>query len=112
MELGTFLLLTAFAYGIGVFWYDLLPGKLAERPWRVAAYPFIGIVLREAMARPDWVGPTFGGLHVVPLLVGSLLGVVVDWLVTSYRHPSAIVAPGRHPRAAEHRGWHSGLGGA
>ncbi len=99
MELGTFLLLSAFAYGIGVFWYDLLPGKLAERPWRVAAYPFVGIVLMEAAARPDWVGPAFGGLHVVPLFVGSLLGVVVDWLVTNYRQPSAIVAPERRARA-------------
>src|SRR5437870_12785592 len=79
MELGTFLLLIAFAYGIGVFWYDLLPGKLAERPWRGAAYPFVGIVLMEAAARPDWVGPAFGGLHLMPLFVGSLLGVVVDW---------------------------------
>jgi len=100
MELGTFLLLIAFAYCIGVFWYDLLPGKLAERPWRVAAYPFVGIVLMEAAARPDWVGPAFGGLHLMPLFVGSLLGVVVDWLVTSYRHPSAIVAPEMHARVA------------
>ncbi|TMA40854.1 MAG: hypothetical protein E6J71_13405 [Deltaproteobacteria bacterium] len=100
MELGTFLLLSAFAYGIGIFWYDLLPGKLAERPWRVAAYPFVGIVLAEAMTRADWLGPAFGGLHVVPLLVGSLFGVVVDWLVTSSRHPAAIVAPELHARAA------------
>jgi hypothetical protein len=99
MELGTFFLLLAFSYGIGVFWYDLLPGKLAERPWRVAAYPFVGIVLAEAVARPDWIGPAFSGLHVVPLFVGSLFGVVVDWLVTSYRHPSAIVAPEMHARA-------------
>ena len=100
MELGTFLLLLGFAYGIGVFWYDLLPAKLPERPWRVAAYPFIGIVLMEALTRPDWVGPGFGGLHVVPLLVGSLFGVLADWLVTSARHPSAIVAPEMHARPA------------
>jgi len=36
----------------------------------------------------------------MPLSVGSLLGVVVDWLVTSYRHPSAIVAPEMHARVA------------
>src|SRR5207249_11346092 len=104
MELGTFLLLSAFAYGIGIFWYDLLPGKLAERPWRVAAYPFGGIVLAEAMTRADWLGPAFGGFHVVPLLGGSLFGVVVDWLVTSYRRPAAIVAPELHARAACGRG--------
>ena len=64
MTLGTFLLLTAFAYGIGVFWYDLLPAKLAERPWRVAAYPFLGIVLAEGLMPIGWLGPAFGGLHV------------------------------------------------
>lgn len=42
----------AFAYGIGVFWYDLLPGQLAERAWRGAAYPFAAIVLAEAIVPP------------------------------------------------------------
>ncbi len=100
MELGTFLLLLAFAYGIGVFWYDLLPGRLPERTWRVAAYPFIGIMLMEAMAQPEWMGPAFAGLHVVPLFFGRLIGVIVDWIVTSLRHPSAIVAPEMHARPA------------
>jgi len=100
MELGTFLLLVTFAYGIGIFWYDLLPAKLAERPWRVAAYPFVGIVLSEALIRPEWTGPASGGLHVVPLLLGSLFGVVVDWLVTSSRHPAAVIGPEMHARAA------------
>jgi hypothetical protein len=96
MELGTFLLLSAFAYGIGIFWYDLLPAKLAERPWRVAAYPFVGIVLAELALPAGWMGATFGGLHAVPLLVGSLIGVLVDWMVTSFRHPAAITAPEMH----------------
>jgi len=100
MDFGTFLLLIAFAYGIGVFWYDLLPGRLADRPWRVAAYPFTGIVLMQALIRPEWLGPAFGGLHVVPLLVGSLLGVIVDWLVTSLRHPAAVIAPEMHAQTA------------
>ncbi len=100
MEFGTYLLLVTFAYGIGVFWYDLLPATLSERPWRVAAYPFTGIVLMQALIRPEWLGPAFGGLHVVPLLAGSLLGVVVDWLVTSYRHPSAVIAPEMHAQVA------------
>ena len=54
MEFGTFLLLAAFSYGIGVFWYDLLPAKLAEKPWRAAAYPFLGIVLAHAMMPAEW----------------------------------------------------------
>src|SRR5262249_39894185 len=100
MELGTFLFVVAFAYGIGIFWYDLLPAKLAERPWRGAADPFVRVVLSGALVRPEWMGPAFGGLHVVPLLLGSLLGVVVDWLVTSSRHPAAIIGPEMHARAA------------
>jgi hypothetical protein len=100
MEFGTFLLLAAFAYGIGVFWYDLLPAQLPERPWRVAAYPLVGIVLAEALTPMGWLGPAFGGLHVTPLLMGSLIGVLIDWLVTSLRRPSAITAPEMHARAA------------
>jgi hypothetical protein len=100
MDFGTFLLLAGFAYGIGVFWYDLLPAKLPERPWRVAAYPFVGIVLAEALLPASWTGPLFGGLHAVPLIVGSLFGVLVDWLVTSFRHPAAILAPELHARTA------------
>jgi hypothetical protein len=100
MEFGTFLLLAAFAYGIGVFWYDLLPARLAERPWRVAAYPFVGIVLAEALFPAAWVGPAFYGLHVMPLVFGGLFGVLVDWLVTSYRHPAAIASPELHARPA------------
>lgn len=93
MDFGTFLLLAGFSYGIGVFWYDLLPAKLAEKPWRVAAYPFMGIVLTEALLPADYLGFAFHTLHVVPLVFGSLLGVVVDTMVTSYRHPAAIPAP-------------------
>ena len=100
MEFGTFLLLACFSYGIGVFWYDLLPAKLAEKPWRVAAYPFVGMVLAHAMLPADMHGPAFGSLHVVPMMLGSLLGVVVDCLVTAYRHPASIAAPEMHASRA------------
>ena len=96
MEFGTFLLLISFSYGIGIFWYDLLPAKLAEKPWRVAAYPFLGIVLAHLLMPAEYYGPAFGGFHVMPLLFGSLVGVLVDWLVTTYRQPSAIAAPELH----------------
>jgi hypothetical protein len=96
MDFGTFLLLIGFSYGIGVFWYDLLPAKLAEKPWRVAAYPFLGIVLAQALMPADYLGPAFGTLHMVPLFFGSLVGVVIDCLVTAYRHPAAISAPEMH----------------
>ena len=93
MDFGTLLLLFGFSYGIGIFWYDLLPAKLAAKPLRVAAYPFMGIVLTEALLPAEYLGYAFGTLHVIPLVFGSLLGVVVDCLVTSYRHPAAIAAP-------------------
>jgi hypothetical protein len=99
MEFGTLLLLIGFSYGIGVFWYDLLPAKLAEKPWRVAAYPFMGIVLGHMLLPADYLGPAFGTLHAMPLVFGSLVGVVVDCLVTAYRHPAAIAAPEVHARA-------------
>jgi hypothetical protein len=99
MDFGTFLLLVGFSYGIGVFWYDLLPAKLAEKPWRVAAYPFLGIVMAHALMPAEYHGPAFLSLHMVPALFGSLVGVVVDCLVTSYRHPAAISAPEVHARA-------------
>jgi hypothetical protein len=100
MEFGTFLLLVSFSYGIGVFWYDLLPAKLAEKPWRVAAYPFLGIVLAHALMPAEYHGPAFGTLHVVPMLVGSLIGVVIDGLVTTYRHPAQVAAPEMHASRA------------
>jgi hypothetical protein len=99
MDFGTFLLLICFSYGLGVFWYDLLPAKLAEKPWRVAAYPFMGMVLAHAIMPPDYHGPGFASLHVVPAVFGSLVAVVVDCLVTSYRHPAEIPAPEMHARA-------------
>jgi len=99
MDFGTFLLLISFSYGLGVFWYDLLPAKLAEKPWRVAAYPLMGMVFAHAIMPPEYHGPAFGSLHVVPALFGSLVAVVVDCLVTSYRHPAEISAPEMHARA-------------
>ncbi len=87
MEFGTWLLMAAMAYGLGVFWYDLLPGKLPAHPWRVAAYPFVLMVFGQAFLP---VGPSFGGIHPVTALVASLIGVIIDWLITYLRHPQAI----------------------
>ena len=100
MELGTVLLLFGFSYGIGVFWYDLLPAKLAEKPLRVMAYPLVGMVMAHALMPADMQGPAFGSLHAMPMLLGSLLGVVVDCLVTAFRHPAAISGPEMHAHRA------------
>ena len=37
MQVATWFFMVAFAYGIGVFWYDLLPGKLPEMAWRIVS---------------------------------------------------------------------------
>jgi hypothetical protein len=36
--------------------------------------------------------PTFGGIHLVAAAVGSLVAVIVDWIVTGVRQP-AVASP-------------------
>lgn len=100
MEFGTLLLMVGLAYGLGVLWYDLLPGRLPEAPWRVAAYPFMGIFLAEAILTPALTGVplAFGGLHAISVLIGSLVAVILDWVITLLRHPAAVAH--FEPRAA------------
>jgi hypothetical protein len=99
MDVGTFLLMLAISYALGILWYDLLPGRLPERVWRVAAYPLLGIFVAEAVLPPiltfDLI---FGGLHLLSTLIGSLVAVIVDWAVTQARHPALVAQP--EPRAA------------
>lgn len=87
MDLGTVLMMLAFAYGAGVFWYDLLPARLPEQVWRVAAYPFGWMVFAEALfgAMDPW---KFAGFHPVTAGIAALVGVLIDWAVTQVRHPS------------------------
>jgi hypothetical protein len=90
MEIGTFLFMLAFAYGLGVFGYDLLPGRLSDRTWRVAAYPFALMAFGEALVP---MGPSFAGIHVLTALVAALIGVVIDWIIQTVRHPAAVSTP-------------------
>ena len=80
----------ATAYGFGLFWYDLLPGKLPDIPWRVAAYPFAVMVLGEALVP---IGPAFQAFHPITAIIASLIGVVIDWIITYFRHPQAVATP-------------------
>jgi len=99
MDIGTVLLMLGLSYGLGLLWYDLLPAKLPERVWRVAAYPFLGIFAAEAVLVPLLsFDPKFGGIHLVSALIGSLVGVIVDWLVKQARHPAMVMQP--EPRLA------------
>ena len=99
MDLGTILLMLGLAYGLGVLWYELLPGNVPGKVWRVAAYPFLGIYVAEALL-PSLLtfDPKFGGIHLITALIGSLVAVVVDWVITALRRPSA--AAERRPAAA------------
>jgi len=98
MELFTTLLaLVAFAYAIGVFAYDLLPGRLPEQAWRVAAYPFALMFLAEATI-PE-IGPKFLGVHPWTALIAGLIGALIDWIVTFLRRPMVVhhLEPGIEP---------------
>lgn len=86
MGFATWLFMVGFAYGLGVSWYGLLLGRLPDLPWRVAAYPFILMVLAEAFVP---VGPSFLGFHPGIAVIASFIGVVIDWLTARYRHPKA-----------------------
>jgi hypothetical protein len=101
MDIGSLLLLLGLAYGFGVLWYDLLPGRLPDRVWRAAAYPFLGIWVAEAVLSPHFPGdPVFGGLHLIAALIGSIVAVIVDWIITAARQPALVPEPRRELRAA------------
>ena len=99
MDVGTLLLMLGLAYGLGVLWYDLLPGSVPDKVWRVAAYPFVGIYVAEALL-PSILSfdPKFGGIHLITTLIGSIVAVVIDWAITELRHPATVAWP--HPRPA------------
>ena len=99
MDIGTLLLMLGLAYGSGLLWYDLLPGKLPEPVWRVAGYPFLGIFVAEALLPHVLTfDPMFGGIHLITAAIGSLVAVLVDWVITAGRHPALVAMP--EPRMA------------
>ena len=102
MDIGTFLLMLGLSYGMGLLWYELLPGKVPTHIWRVAAYPFLGMFAASALL--PWMfgtlnDPTVGGMHFFTALIGALVGVLVDWVVTGVRHP-AMHVPEMHAHGA------------
>ena len=102
VDIGTLLLMLGLSYGLGVFWYDLLPGTLPEQVWRAAAYPFLGIFVAETFVPQVLTfDPKFGGISLITAFVGALVGVVVDWVITKARHPAMVSE--LEPRATERR---------
>jgi hypothetical protein len=94
MDIGSLLLMLGLAYGFGVLWYDLLPGTLPDRVWRVAAYPLLGMWVAQALLAPRFPGdPDFGGVHLVASIIGSIVAVIVDWIITTARRPSLVPMP-------------------
>ena len=94
MDIGTLLLMVCLAYGLGVLWYALLPARVPDKVWRVAAYPFVGIYVAEALLAPVLkFDPKFGGIQLITALIGSLVAVLLDWLITTVRHPAKVAAP-------------------
>ena len=94
MDTGSTLIILALSYALGVFWYDLIPGKWAKSILRVGAYPFLGIVAAEAFMTPLLgIGPTFGGWHLFAAVIGSFLGVAVDWFISYLRPPMTGAEP-------------------
>jgi hypothetical protein len=101
MDFGTFLLMLGLSYALGILWYDLLPGRLPEQLWRVAAYPFLGIFVAQTFLPSIFAADlVFGGIHLVTAFVGSLVGVIADWIITQARHPALVQMP--EPRMAPH----------
>ena len=101
MDIGSLLMMLGLAYAFGVLWYDLLPGRLPDRVWRVAAYPFLGIWVAQALLSPHFaVDPDFGGIHLVAAIIGSIVAVIVDWIITTARQPALVSEPRRELRAA------------
>lgn len=103
MDIGTLFLMLGLAYGAGVLWYDLLPGKLPAQVWRTAAYPFLGIwVAEQLLPKVLTFDPAFGGLHLLTAAIGSLVAVIVDWIITEARRPllAARLGPRGEARAS------------
>lgn len=101
LDVGTLLLMLGLSYAMGPLWYDLLQGRLPQQIWRVAAYPFLGVFVAEA--RPASVftfDPKFGNLQLLTLLIGSLVAVVVDWIIQQARRPSLVLTPESRAGAA------------
>ena len=84
MELGFIVYLIAVSYVLGTAWYALL-GRQHTNWMRMAAFPFVGVVIGEALwERPHRTGAEgldFYGLHIYVALISSLAGAAIDVVV-------------------------------
>ncbi len=91
-DLGAVAYLIAISYGMGVLWYTIL-GRSHPNWMRMAALPFLGLIIGEAL----WVnqlssnaeqGLVFLGVHIYVALVATFIGALVDigasWLAKEH----------------------------
>ena len=83
MELGFIVYVIAVSYALGLAWYAVL-GRQHTNWMRMAAFPFLGVVIGEAL----WSGPIdgsggldFHGLHIYVALISSGAGAAIDVVV-------------------------------
>ena len=58
------------------------------------AYPFLGMWVAQALLAPHFANdPEFGGIHLVTAIIGSIVVVIIDWIITIARQPSAVQMP-------------------
>lgn len=58
---------------------------------RVAAFPFLGIIFADAIARV-WLGRSVRDVSLVGSLVGSFFAVLIDWLINLARRQGLLQA--------------------
>lgn len=86
-ELGNMLYLLALSYAFGQLWYNVL--DYHHEGWmRVCSFPFLGIILGEALyarvlALP--AGPETYGVHIFLALVATLVATVIDMFIHTLR---------------------------
>jgi|BEDMetMinimDraft_2_1075160.scaffolds.fasta_scaffold02276_5 hypothetical protein len=82
MTLGTVIFIALMAYGFGAFWYILLTGHLPASIWRTVALPFAATALGLAYFH---FGPSFKHTYPLVTLIASLVGVLVDLIISYVR---------------------------
>ena len=82
-ELGFVVYVIAVSYVLGSVWYALL-GRQHTNWMRMAAFPFLGVVIGQALWSGEFNrtdGLYFYGLHIYVALISSLAGAAIDVIV-------------------------------
>ena len=101
MDVGTFLLMLGLSYALGLLWVRP-PARQAARAGLASGGVSVPRHLRGGGAAAACLpfDPKFGNLHLITVLIGSLVAVVVDWVIRQARHPSLVLTPEARGAAA------------